>query len=93
MLKHLMLFLDIFSVYRILILNNFYFNAFALPAWAVRVRIIHLILQNTPPRYLAAFAYRFNRRFQLDTLPMRLLVATTIGPRPADWLRLAEVSS
>ena len=46
------------------------------------------------PRYLAAFAYRFNRRFQLDTLPMRLLVATvTIGPRPADWLRLAEVSS
>jgi hypothetical protein len=26
-------------------------------------------------RYLAAFAYRFNRRFQLDTLPMRLLMA------------------
>jgi len=24
-------------------------------------------------RYLAAFAYRFNRRFHLDTLPMRLL--------------------
>lgn len=46
------------------------------------------------PRYLAAFAYRFNRRFQLDTLPMRLLVASvTIGPRPADWLRLAEASS
>jgi transposase-like protein len=46
------------------------------------------------PRYLAAFAYRFNRRFQLDTLPMRLLVATaSIGPRPADWLRLAEASS
>jgi transposase-like protein len=45
-------------------------------------------------RYLAAFAYRFNRRFQLDTLPMRLLVATvSIGPRPADWLRLAEASS
>lgn len=46
------------------------------------------------PRYLAAFAYRFNRRFQLDTLPMRLLVASvTIGPRPADWLWLAEASS
>jgi hypothetical protein len=26
-------------------------------------------------RYLGAFAYRFNRRFQLDRLPMRLLVA------------------
>ena len=34
MLKHLMLLLDIFSVYRILILNNFYFNAFALDAKA-----------------------------------------------------------
>ncbi|MEQ1622065.1 MAG: IS1595 family transposase, partial [Methylococcales bacterium] len=45
-------------------------------------------------RYLAEFAYRFNRRFQLDTLPTRLLVAAVaIGPRPADWLRLAEASS
>ena len=45
-------------------------------------------------RYLAAFAYRFNRRFHLDTLPMRLLVASvSIGPRRADWLRLAEASS
>ena len=26
-------------------------------------------------RYVAAFVYRFNRRFQFDTLPMRLLVA------------------
>ena len=44
-------------------------------------------------RYLAAFAYRFNRRFHLDTLPTRLLVAaTTIGPRPARWLRRAEES-
>ncbi|MDP3331595.1 MAG: IS1595 family transposase, partial [Methylococcaceae bacterium] len=43
---------------------------------------------------LAAFAYRFNRRFQLDTLPTRLLVAAVaIGPRPAEWLRLAEASS
>ncbi len=44
-------------------------------------------------RYLAAFAYRFNRRFHLDTLPTRLLVAAaTIGPHPARWLRQAEVS-
>ncbi|MFZ1831127.1 MAG: IS1595 family transposase, partial [Candidatus Competibacteraceae bacterium] len=44
-------------------------------------------------RYLAAFAYRFNRRFHLDTLPARLLVAATaIGPRPARWLRQAEES-
>jgi hypothetical protein len=44
-------------------------------------------------RYLAAFAYRFNRRFQLDTLPMRLLVAAaTIGPRSDTWLRSAEAS-
>ena len=44
-------------------------------------------------RYLAAFAYRFNRRFQLKTLPMRLLAAAlTIGPRPEAWLRSAEES-
>jgi hypothetical protein len=44
-------------------------------------------------RYLAAFAYRFNRRFQLDTLPMRLLVAAiAVGPRSGAWLRLAEAS-
>jgi len=42
-------------------------------------------------RYLAAFAYRFNRRFHLDTLPSRLLVAAaTTGPRPERWIRLAE---
>lgn len=42
-------------------------------------------------RYLAAFVYRFNRRFHLETLPTRLLVAAvTIGPRPAAWLRQAE---
>ena len=34
-------------------------------------------------RDLAAFAYRFNRRFHLDTLPSRLLVAAiAVGPRP-----------
>lgn len=44
-------------------------------------------------RYLAAFVFRFNRRFHLETLPLRLLVAAvTIGPRPATWLRQAEAS-
>ncbi len=39
-------------------------------------------------RYLAAIAYRFNRRFQLDTLPLRLLIAvTSCTPRPESWLR------
>ncbi len=34
-------------------------------------------------RYLATIAYRFNCRFQLKTLPERLLVAAvTTGPRP-----------
>jgi len=42
-------------------------------------------------RYLAAFAYRFNRRFHLKSLPMHLLeAAVAIGPRPEPWLRLAE---
>jgi hypothetical protein len=44
-------------------------------------------------RYLAAFAYRFNRRFQLNTLPKRLLVAAiAVGPRSDAWLRSAEAS-
>ena len=44
-------------------------------------------------RYLGAFAYRFNRRFQLDTLTTRLIVAAaTTGPRPDYWLRQAEAS-
>ena len=44
-------------------------------------------------RYLGAFVYRFNRRFHLETLPLRLLVAAaTIEPRPASWLRQAEES-
>ncbi len=42
-------------------------------------------------RYLAAIAYRFNRRFQLKTLPERLLVAAvSTGPRSDAWLRMAE---
>ena len=45
-------------------------------------------------RYLGAFAYRFNRRFHLDTIPLRLLAAAAAtGPRPRPWLRLAEESS
>ena len=44
-------------------------------------------------RYLGAFVYRFNRRFHLEALPLRLLVAAaTIGPRSACWLRQAEES-
>jgi len=42
-------------------------------------------------RYLAAFAYRFNRRFHLETLHTHLLAAAVaIGPRPEPWLRRAE---
>jgi hypothetical protein len=44
-------------------------------------------------RYLAAFAYRFNRRFHLETITQRLLAAAaTTGPRPERWLREAEAS-
>jgi hypothetical protein len=44
-------------------------------------------------RYLGAIAYRFNRRFQLKTLPERLLVAAAAtGPRSEAWLRMAENS-
>ncbi|MEQ1816455.1 MAG: IS1595 family transposase, partial [Nitrosomonas sp.] len=39
------------------------------------------------------FVYRFNRRFHLEALPLRLCVAAaTIGPRPARWFRQAEES-
>jgi len=42
-------------------------------------------------RYLAAFAYRFNRRFDLATLPARLLVAAAhCRPLPEQSLRLAD---
>lgn len=44
-------------------------------------------------RYLGAIAYRFNRRFQLKTLPERLLIAAaSTGPRSEAWLRMAEDS-
>jgi hypothetical protein len=39
-------------------------------------------------RYLAEAAYRFNRRFRLDTLPLRLLVAAiACPPHTETWLR------
>ena len=42
-------------------------------------------------RYLAAFAYRFNRCFDLATLPQRLLIAVVhCSRRPEHQLRLAE---
>jgi len=43
-------------------------------------------------RYLAAFAYRFNRRFDLSTLHTRLLIAAArCGPHPQRAIRMAEV--
>ncbi len=43
-------------------------------------------------RYLAAFSYRFNRRFDLRTLHQRLLVAAaTSAPRSERSIRLADV--
>jgi hypothetical protein len=44
-------------------------------------------------RYLAAFVYRFNRRFNLKALPTQLLAAAiTCKPHPSRWLRMAEAS-
>ena len=44
-------------------------------------------------RYLSTITYRFNRRFNLATLPMSLLrAAVNTEPRPARWLRAAESS-
>ena len=35
------------------------------------------------PRYLASFAWRFNRRFQLDSMPLRFVhSATRTQPLP-----------
>ena len=43
--------------------------------------------------YLGAFVYRFNRRFHLETITTRLIIAAvTIGPRPAIWIRQAEAA-
>jgi hypothetical protein len=44
-------------------------------------------------RYLSAFAYRFNRRFDLRTLNARLLVAAVCcPPHPEHAIRVAEAS-
>ena len=48
--------------------------------------------QQYASRYLAAFCYRFNRRFDLRTLHQRLLIAAvTTPPRPLQSIRLADV--
>ena len=48
--------------------------------------------QRYATRYLAAFCYRFNRRFDLRTLHQRLLIAaTTAIPRPLRSIRVADV--
>ena len=48
--------------------------------------------QKYAARYLAAFCYRFNRRFDLRTLHQRLLVAAVCSiPQPLHSIRLADV--
>jgi hypothetical protein len=48
--------------------------------------------QKYAPRYLAAFCYRFNRRFDLRTLHHRLLIAAaSSSPQPLRTIRLADV--
>jgi hypothetical protein len=43
------------------------------------------------PRYLGAFAWRFNRRFVLKTIHKRLAIAATATPpMPYRLLKLAE---
>ena len=43
---------------------------------------------------LVAIAYRFNRGFQFDTIPMRFFVAAIVNGLQSDaWLRSAEASS
>jgi ISXO2-like transposase domain/Transposase zinc-ribbon domain len=47
--------------------------------------------QKYAKRYLGAFAYRFNRRFDLRTLHQRLLVAAAhCAPQPQRAIRMAE---
>ena len=42
-------------------------------------------------RYLTEFCYRFNRRFELDTLlPRFMVVALRIPPIPYRYLKMAE---
>ncbi len=49
--------------------------------------------RNYANRYLSAFAYRFNRRFELRTLNARLLVAAVCcPPHPQRTIRMAGAS-
>ncbi len=48
--------------------------------------------QKYAARYLAAFSYRFNRRFDLRSLHQRLLIAAvTTTPQPLRSIRIADV--
>jgi ribosomal protein L37AE/L43A len=48
--------------------------------------------QKYAARYLAAFTYRFNRRFDLHALQLRLLTAAICcGPQPLKVIRVADV--
>ena len=48
--------------------------------------------QKYAARYLAAFSYRFNRRFNLRSLHQRLLIAAvSIAPQPMRIIRIADV--
>jgi len=52
----------------------------------------HAVSENHLSRYLGEFCYRFNRRFQLDTMVDRLAyVALRTQPLPQRLLKLAEV--
>ena len=51
----------------------------------------HAINPKHLPRYLAEFCYRFNRRFDLQTImPQFLIVAANTPPMPGRLLKLAE---
>jgi hypothetical protein len=52
----------------------------------------HALSKKHLPRYLAEFCYRFNRRFQMDTMIDSLTyVALRTQPVPQRLLKLAEV--
>ena len=51
----------------------------------------HTIKPKHLPRYLAEFCYRFNRRFDLQAMmPRFLIAATNTPPMPGRLLKLAE---
>jgi transposase-like protein len=51
----------------------------------------HSVSSKHLPRYLAEFEYRFNRRFNLATLPLQLITASVqTRPKPYRVLKLAE---